>query len=300
MRSKSILVLLLFVLFNAFAIVVQFIGNNLGMFAQDAWYTWISENRSLFRPAGILNDPNLSATLTVSFFPVILFLFLKEKRRVFLDMQVIGIAILIIATLFTGSRLSWLFTAGLLSIVCFLYREIINNKIMLEKKVITIMLVLLVVVFIVSIPYVISRVTFENPISMEGGLGYRLKQGELGLRLFMKNIWTGVGLGTFTSQSTVSSYAMQIGLQPAPIHNFFVQIGAEMGVLGLVSFLGLLWQLAKKHSETTKILLRKKLISIEESLYFSLVLYILFMIIFPWYAHPAGSVFFWLLVTLNV
>jgi O-antigen ligase len=132
----------------------------------------------------------------------------------------------------------------------------------------------------------------------EGGGTYRLEHIRVGW-YYLKTKFHGVGLGIFPYAMAQDFPKDKTGLVPTLAHNMFAQIGAEVGLMGLISFFIFLWLLVRKrlNSIIKNSLLKHNIFSF--SLFVALVNYLVLSMFFPWFLHPKMAYMFWILAAYN-
>jgi O-antigen ligase len=75
-----------------------------------------------------------------------------------------------------------------------------------------------------------------------------------GLNMFERHMWTGIGVGKF--KLLVGTYALDEGQLHSVAHNTYLEVGAELGILGLLAFLAILfsafWTLRRLRLKTAR------------------------------------------------
>ncbi|OYV74295.1 MAG: hypothetical protein B7Z72_00495 [Gemmatimonadetes bacterium 21-71-4] len=155
-----------------------------------------------------------------------------------------AIAVLLVTIIRTGSRGAFL---GLLAVV--LYAVIGYRSVPLARRVAMAAVCAGLLALAAGTTYWATMDTILHPTSdynwignAEGG---RMDVWRRGIGYMMHRPVTGVGLGAFpVAEGTLSPLASQqqwgVGVKWSVAHNSFVQAGAELGVLGLAAFVGLL------------------------------------------------------------
>lgn len=179
-------------------------------------------------------DPNrLGITLVAGIPFAALFLFYgKIRLRV---LAVATIAISLIVLVMTGSRTSFIGFAALL----------IAFAITRRKKFILIPLAALLIVGIfIAVPaqYQKRYLSVEN---RDQDISYmnRIRAWHAGLKMMEHNPLTGVGVGNFADANGAEYWpgtGRKVWLQP---HSLYVQVGAELGIVGVIAFGWFLWSL---------------------------------------------------------
>lgn len=143
---------------------------------------------------------------------------------------------------FTFSRSAWL-----VSILLFL-AVLINNKFNFFKREVKVMLpAIILIVALASTYHPIIQSRFSSTQRLEQqSVSQRLDQLEQAQNVIQRNIIIGTGLGNYTytlqeKYSTLPAYAIQ------PVHNIFLLIISELGIVGLLIFLLIIRQTIKQY-----------------------------------------------------
>lgn len=189
----------------------------------------------LVRAYGTFPHPNiLAAFLLLALFSVYYFWFKAgdvRSRAVFS----LGISIIMLGLILTFSRSAW-FIAFFTTIGLALYMFRIKPKI-IALKFITVILVagLFWTIGLNRLIFPRAQITASEPSA-----SYRLTYNEMALDL-IKNNPLGVGLGNQVFYSVKNEVYQKFGMdklwQWQPVHNIYLLMASEIGILGLVSFL---------------------------------------------------------------
>jgi O-antigen ligase len=187
-------------------------------------------------------DANDLATLIASAVPLGLFFALSPRRPLLRGLAVAGLAVLAVGLIRTGSR------GGLLAFLAVAAFVLLGFTTVPRRW----RLAGLVVILGVALPaatgqYWTQMQTIIHPerdYNMTSDAG-RLKIWERGIGYMASNPALGVGIGNFQiAEGTISPLAdlqeRGIGVRWGAAHNSFIQIGAELGVPGLLLFIGLI------------------------------------------------------------
>lgn len=179
---------------------------------------------------GSTYDPNDMALVLVTLFPFAVYSFLAAtiKGRFFWGTLLVG---LLLTILKTGSRGGFLaLSVAVLLFLIFFIRKGINGWVIIFT-------LALIALFVSPLTQTIQE-RFQEVLSGEdynlsqigdGGAG-RLDKWRSGARLFAENLVTGVGVG---NSSTALGLKTKNWLT---IHNSYLQIGIELGVVGLILY----------------------------------------------------------------
>lgn len=290
MVKKTMEILMALILINSVLIVGQYlVSGPLAIAFEDTFnpYGKYSE-QNLFRPGGITNDPNISATWTASLLPYVLINTLTISTGVVGSNWII-LVILILGLVFTASRAAWI-VAFLMSfaIVFYLYKK---NKVFIPNLIKKYWRIGLTILIIAIAPAIIGRLsTFQQAFTWQGSGSFRLRQIPIGLRMMQENIF-GIGLGMFSHPITSYNLSERFQLPSDLAHNVLVQIGGETGIVGLGFFSLFLYFLIR--SKLVKLKKDATLLSI--SMFVGFISILLLMMAYPWFMHPRISWLFWIL-----
>ncbi len=185
-------------------------------------YLWFKRLRSY---EFITNNTNLKACLEKVFFAIALF-------------------VVLLGLVLTFSRSAWLVT--ILSLVTILFFALRNPP--SRRLAIYLFLILLTIGYTITAsfsPFIFPRASFN---ASEPAVADRLIYNKLGLEIIVNNPF-GVGVGNqviFASQNKLyEKFGLTELWQKQPIHNLYLLIASEIGILGLVAFLLLIFFICK-------------------------------------------------------
>lgn len=187
-------------------------------------------------------DANDFATLIATAMPLGLYFVLADRRPLVRAVAAAGLVVLAIGEIRSGSRGGFLALLAVAAYVLFRF-----TTIPARSRVAGLAVILAVVAFTASDRYWEQMQTVLNPhedynATSETG---RVKIWERGIGYLEANPVLGVGAGNFpVAEGTISPMAGRAeygeGVRWGAAHNSFVQIGAELGIPGLLLFLGML------------------------------------------------------------
>lgn len=185
-------------------------------------------------------DSNDLATLIVSAMPFGLYFVLARRRALVRVLAALGLIVLAVGLMRSGSRGGFLAFLVLAAFVLLGF-----TTIPARSRLVGLGVVLAVVFVTASDRYWTQMQTIFNPhrdynVTSDEG---RLKVWERGLGYMAEHAVLGVGVGNFhvaegTSKSRLRARAFGVRWQAA--HNSFIQVGAELGLPGLVLLIALL------------------------------------------------------------
>jgi probable O-glycosylation ligase (exosortase A-associated) len=187
---------------------------------------------------GSTYDPNDTALILVVTMPF-LFVFYNMASKFY--KRILWLAFIIflsVGLLFTGSRggLVGYFVVGILLLIKFNKRGLIRNLVLFS-------LIIAVSVFFIPEKYW-QRLEGFREVEADASIQNRFETWERGLRFMMEKPLFGVGVMGFTTAEGMSH--IDIGGPWRNAHNSFIQIGAEIGIVGLISFAFLFYFLNKR------------------------------------------------------
>jgi O-antigen ligase len=181
--------------------------------------------RLFLRPYGTFPHPNVLAGF--SLISLVLILFDKSKKRgfIFWPSLVLGT----IAILLSFSRVIWLVGGGMISF--FFLKKARKKKIF--------------VFFPFLLVFLLTLVFLKFPFDSQS-ISRRLELNQSALLMIKKNLLLGVGLGNFLVQLPNFWQVNERIRFLQPVHNIFLLVGAETGLIGLGVFIWFLFLTFKK------------------------------------------------------
>jgi O-antigen ligase len=187
-------------------------------------------------------DANDLATLIASAMPLGLYFVLAHRRPLVRLLAVGGLAVLAVGLIRSGSRGGFL---ALLAIVTFVL--VAFTTISARSRIAGLVVILAIAFGAASDRYWTQMQTMVHPnqdynLTSDGG---RMKIWKRGVGYMADFPLFGVGASNFqVAEGTISSLARLhergIGVRWGAAHNSFIQIGAELGIPGLLLFIGLI------------------------------------------------------------
>jgi O-antigen ligase len=185
-------------------------------------------------------DANDFATLIASAIPLGLYFVLAQRRPLLRVLAVLGLVVLAVGQIRSGSRGGFL---ALLAVAAFVL--LCFTTVSARSRLVGLVLILTVVFTTASDRYWTQMETMLNPnqdynASSDAG---RIKIWERGLTYMTANPLLGVGPDNFqVAEGTISPLARLqergLAVRWGAAHNSFIQVGAELGIPGLLLFLG--------------------------------------------------------------
>lgn len=177
-------------------------------------------------------DPNDLAFVMVTFMPVVYY-FMKQKTGFAKIFLLTVIVMMLIAMLATASRGG---VVGLIVIAAVIFKK--QGKSL--KQAIFPLIVIIIVVKLFASTIFWERMSTMSDLNEDYNVtagGGRMEIWKNGLKMMARRPLTGVGANAF--EVAEGEFHGGMGKWNAP-HNSFVQIGAELGVIGLILFVKLL------------------------------------------------------------
>jgi O-antigen ligase len=164
-----------------------------------------------------------------------------------------------------------------------------------------IVILLALIVGVIFLPFILNRLgSLNKTIDIDnGGLTYRWRH-VLVARDIMINNPIGVGLNVF-QYSMLNNYEPRFYMNdPTPAHNILAEIGADLGVLGLVLFVFLYYKLfARKLEMLNTVRIKRAFDPILIGTFLSMISYLLISQAHPWLLSAPVAYVFWILAGLN-
>lgn len=198
-----------------------------------------------YRVTGVLGHANALMAYTNLFAPIALTLFIQAKKQIYKVFLFLWGLLFLIVLPFTSSRGGWLGTFTWLVILVFLLRKRIKwwneflqfvrtHKTWVLPLIIIGLAGLMVIGYIFVMKFAGYRLSNANPFSG------RSEMWNSGLAIWRQSPWIGTGPGNFPFQIFNVVDNIPPKYWPSHAHNLFINILAELGVIGLLTFVGLI------------------------------------------------------------
>ncbi|NLJ98578.1 MAG: polymerase [Tissierellia bacterium] len=219
-----------FNIFITFLVIAATLVAILGLFQytdairiEGSWTDFINNPSTNIRIYSVLDNPNILAEYLVMTIPISIALFWYSKRIHKKLLFFITTSILLLSLVLTLSRGGWL---GLsFGMIVF--------ALLVEKKLLFIIPIFAIMVY--SLPErILNRLMSIGNYLEDSSSSYRIKIWKIALEVIKDNWLVGVGLGYIPFKMVYESYASN--MPTYHIHNTFLQIVGEMGVMGLMVF----------------------------------------------------------------
>lgn len=221
--------------------ILAIIQTKLGI-AVDPALTDVTINRDMpGRAFATFGNPNNYAEFLLIFIPFAFAFALSCKNKEKRIMLIIGMLIPFVALLLTYSRSGWLGFIAIIFVFVFLY----NRKFFP-------MLILFGFLMIPLLPHSISNRIMTIGNLQDSSNAYRLNIWS-GTLYMLKHFWyRGTGLGPIAFKEVYPLYAVITARTAPHAHMLLLEVWAEMGIIGLFSFIYLIWKFV--HCAITNVL----------------------------------------------
>ncbi|MFH0703035.1 MAG: O-antigen ligase family protein [bacterium] len=251
-------------------------------------------------------NPNLLGGYLVAGFSSALgtaFLFLNRKKFIFSFLSFIGVAAVLLAILFTGSRGVYIATAAMIGVFMIISGHIIwheFNQIKWLKKFwmfLGIFGLISLIALVLFSPALQHRILSIFAFRGDSSNSFRFNVYFACIKIFLDNWLTGIGTGNNTFRLVYGLY-MTTGFDALGSYNIFLEIAVESGIFALLSFIWLILlsfisgikYFVKNNSLENKIIVSSCLIGIA-----GLMVHGFFDTI--WY-RPQVNLIFWMLIAI--
>lgn len=202
---------------------------------------------NISRATGSLYDSHALGTYLSMLVPFLVMFLYKRDLAVRLRVACgVLLALALVALVVTYSRSAWLgtaFSTGLCVLVLLAWRERYVGK----------SLLVLLIAAVVTGPLVLSKVfarLFEAPTDL---LLVRFEQFPIAWAIWRENFLFGAGAGNYMVRMEAVNTNWSL---PEPVHNVLLFVGAELGLLGVIAYYGLIavvlarfWVIARRREE---------------------------------------------------
>lgn len=199
---------------------------------------------------GSMFDPNDIAYVLVTLLPLSFFFILRSDGGLKRILVLIGAGASLVLILLTGSR------AGLLGLGAVLLLLVLTRagSIKIGYKVALVAGIALVAVLNfekINVERYLTLTDLEADYNLTSGTG-RVEVWKMGMELLLKNPLTGVGARCFPM--AIGYLRAEAGLPPVwqAVHNSYLQIAAETGVIGIAVFISLILGSLRTFSKARK------------------------------------------------
>ncbi len=249
---------------------------------------FISNDLTFIRSYGSFPHPNVLAFFLLVCLFFVYYLWLKKEKSLMGDCFLLVAHLLILFSLFLTFSRSIVFTFFLFSFIFF----ILNFR-KYTKQMLGIFLLLIVfssIFFVLARPEILDRFSVS---SKEQSVVLRGLYNDISSSIIQEYPLLGVGLGNFVMEMREMFYLLLNWIHQ-PVHNVYLLIASEVGLIGLFVFLMFIYQLLRQF--------RNNVIKRDEQHY--VLLLITFSIIFVslfdhfFWTLQQGQLIFWLITGL--
>lgn len=255
-KPKQVFLIVWFLIF--LGLIAGVIGvyqyfNNIGLY---------SPEDGVLRITGTSLDPNDYAMHLVMIFPLLISLFFIV-RNVIIRLILITTSILLLSNIiFTFSRGGFV---GLGVVILFSFIMLIIQKRIKPVGVMILLISFILLLFFIPATYWTRMLTTLNP--SEASASARLESWKAGLNMMKDHPIIGVGLGVFAYEyalrASIATDEFKVKI-PRFAHNSYIQVGAEIGVIGLTFFLLLIFFSFRDISKAQRIFREKNEIALSD------------------------------------
>jgi O-antigen ligase len=217
------------------SVVLPFLGNSFSqtVFDYPSWLVGVSGS-TYMRAIAFFPDPHMFSFFLGMILPWSIGLIFQSEKKAGKYVFLIISLLIFSADILTFSRGGYLGLLSGLFFALFLFRKYLAQKFSVKK----------VAVFSAGIIFFLIAILVPNPISQRLGSSFSLNEGsneermknwKESLEIIQNNPW-GVGIGNYSfTVKPASDYR-----EPIYSHNLYLDIAAEIGILGFLIFLWLI------------------------------------------------------------
>jgi O-antigen ligase len=195
------------------------------------------------RIAGPINDPNLWGQILAAVSTMLIFRIIHEKRRLTKFAGILMLGIILYVLLNTYSRGAYLVLAIDVVLILFVFEKRFNPLVALAGLSILILLIPVLPANYRARFDTLFFFTSENGIYQDSSFRGRTSEMLTGLAMFASHPVFGVGTANYPTN--YQHYAQLIGIEfrteARDPHSLYVQLLAETGILGALTFLGMVF-----------------------------------------------------------
>lgn len=199
--------------------------------------SWIDEEMFKdikLRVYSTFNNPNVLGEYLILLIPISFGMLWSVKNKGYKLIFAIITLTLFPCLIYTWARGSWIGAAAAMAVFAFLR----------DRKLLVIGIIVLIIMPFIMPESVIMRIQSVGNVE-DTSTAYRVSIW-LGSLKMIKDYWmTGIGLGSQAFGSVYPVYALSGAAYALHSHNLYLQIFAEMGIAGLISFLTLIFMFYK-------------------------------------------------------
>lgn len=219
-------------------------------------------DEGVLRYGGPIGDSNVWAQILVSVVPLGVYRVLREKSPAVKVFSLVAVLLILSAVFYTYSRGAFFATALILAFIAW------ERRIELTKALFILGIGLTILAFLPqaylsrlgTLVDILSPPSEYSVSEDESFLG-RLSVMKVGFEMFSTHPFLGIGVGNYPGEYW--SYAPKVGVEANVIttdqatisrqpHNLFIEVLAETGIFGIMSFLGFIFILFRTLGKTRK------------------------------------------------
>ncbi|MBU4360422.1 O-antigen ligase family protein [Patescibacteria group bacterium] len=236
-------------------------------------------NERWLRAYGSFPHPNILAGFIIIAIILCLWLLNKNTRINYLLLSV-SCYLLIVGLFFTFSRAGWIAFGIIILLVCYLA---VRDKIKLYDTCYMILATCLLVfsLSIIYFPLVQTRIQGSARLEVASNTE-RINNLEQSFEIIKNNLWLGTGVGNYTVELQ-KTYPNQPAYFYQPVHNVYLLVLAELGIVGVLLIVIFLFYFIKSYS-------------IKFTDYWLLIIGYFFFFDHFWWTLPSGVILVFLLV----
>jgi len=183
------------------------------------------------RAYGTFAHPNILGGFLVVCFLVALVLYLKHKPGLGKILSALSLVVILVGLFFSFSRGAWLGLALALAIY-FIFNK---NKLIDWIRIFVYLLLILLVLFFAYQPLVMTRLSGQQRLEVRSA-EQRVELVSESKQMIKDHWLVGVGMGNYTNE-LYKNNPDQEAWDYQPVHNLFLLVWAELGIVGLVIFI---------------------------------------------------------------
>lgn len=200
------------------------------------------------RLTSAITDPN---SFAIQLIPLVAFSYtlIKTEMRWFLKiLSFVLLGLIVVSIILTFSRGGWLALLATLFLIGL--NERTNKKLLFFLAI-----SFLAAIIIIPKDFFLLRFGSVQSITMDASVAQRLRLLKGSFQMFLDHFFTGVGIGNFLAYSKL--YA-KLNF-PLVAHNTYLHVAAELGIVGLILFISLLWVTFQNLRRAAALLLKTSL-----------------------------------------
>ena len=232
-----------------FIFIAGFLTSLLGIFQHLLNLNFISQ---IISPAATFSNKNLAVHFIILSIPIGLIFFIKTKSRFSTWFISLLLAIMITYLIYTKTRAGWVAFAFQMALLILLLKKIKEKTFNIEKF-FALLIIISIVIFMVKIDKKSGyKERAETMVDINRGtIAQRIISWKGAVKLIKNNFLCGVGFGNFETQFPYYNQAYYLeytkglkneqksieGLQMREIHNDYLDILSEIGLVGFLLFI---------------------------------------------------------------